>query len=163
MWQSFQSFEIEKNIHTRMDDIPINGKLDRVSLNGQKVWVSDYKTGSVDNKGRKLDPPREGYEEEDPELLYGGDYWRQIMFYKILIDADPNLSWQMTAGEIDFVEPDKNGNFKSFTIDVSQSGVTQVKEQIKTVYAKILNREFSTGCNDEYCQWCKFVQAFDID
>jgi DNA helicase-2/ATP-dependent DNA helicase PcrA len=163
MWQSFQSFEIEKNIHTRMDDIPINGKLDRVSLNGQKVWVSDYKTGSVDNKGRKLDPPREGYEEEDPELRFGGDYWRQIMFYKILIDADPNLSWQMTAGEIDFVEPDKNGNFKSFTIDVSQSGVTQVKEQIKTVYAKILNREFSTGCNDEYCQWCKFVQAFDID
>lgn len=161
IWNSFQSFEIEKSIHTRIDDIPINGKLDRVSLNGQKVWVTDYKTGSADNRGRKLDAPREGYEDEDIELRYGGDYWRQIMFYKILIDSDATLSWNMVAGEIDFVEPDKAGAYKSFTLEVTDKGVQEVKKQIRVVYDNILNHNFNTGCNDPYCHWCKFVQTLE--
>lgn len=161
-WQSYTAFEIEKSIHTHLNDIPINGKLDRVSLRGQQVWVTDYKTGNADNRGRKLDPPRENYAGSEVELLFGGDYWRQIMFYKILIDADPTLSWSMVAGEIDFVEPDKSGNFQSFNIPVTEFGVKEVKDQIKMVYSKIMNKEFAEGCGDEQCQWCQFVRTFEI-
>jgi len=34
-----------------------------------------------------------------------------------------------------------------------------VKEQIRTVYAKIQAHDFNTGCGKEECDWCHFVRS----
>jgi len=59
--------------------VPLKGKLDKLEFDGKSVNVVDYKTGDIEKAKKKLHGPHE----EDPN---GGDYWRQAVFYKILID-----------------------------------------------------------------------------
>lgn len=45
--------------------------------------------------------------DKDP---HGGDYWRQAVFYKILVDNYEQKDWKVISTEFDFVEPDKKEN-----------------------------------------------------
>lgn len=137
-----------------VDGIPLKGKLDKIELTGNAVNVIDYKTGSLFNarKSKKLQPP----DEENPA---GGDYWRQLVFYKILVDNLKTKNWKMQAGIIDFIEQDaKTGGFLQFPLQVTNDDVAFVKGQIKAAYAAIMNHEFYEGCGKEDCKWCNFVR-----
>lgn len=134
------------------EGIPITGKLDKVEFEGKSlVNVIDYKTGKAENGKKKLNPPNE----KDPN---GGDYWRQILFYKILLDSDRKKGFDMISGELDFLEPDKTGAFVKEKIMIDPHSLSIVKEQIKDTYKKIMNFEFNKGCGKEDCQWCTFVK-----
>lgn len=134
-----------------MDNVPITGVFDKVEFNGQEVNVVDYKTGNADRSKEKLNPPNE----KNPD---GGDYWRQIMFYKILLDNQKYKPWKMTSGEIDFLEKDENGELVKYKFEIVPTEVDIVKTQIKDVYQRIKNLEFTTGCGKEDCNWCNFVK-----
>jgi len=138
--------------NVEVDGVPINGVFDKIEFTGNKVNVVDYKTGSTTYAKQKLQPASE----EDP---IGGDYWRQIIFYKILLDNYRVERWDMVSGEIDFVEKDeKKNDFLKVMIPVNKEAIDLVREQIKTTYTKIMNLEFSEGCGDEECDWCNFVK-----
>ena len=44
-------------------------------------------------------------------------------------------------------------------IVISPDDITEVTEQIKTVYQKILAHDFNTGCGKKECDWCHFVKS----
>jgi DNA helicase-2/ATP-dependent DNA helicase PcrA len=136
------------------DGIPIKGKLDKIEFNGSSVNVIDYKTGSLVNarlKG-KLNPP----DEKNP---LGGDYWRQLVFYKILLDNYRSKNWKMEHGIIDFIEQDnKTKLFHQFPLAVTPEAISVVRDQIKTAYTSIMNHNFYEGCGKEDCVWCTFVR-----
>ncbi|MGB3073709.1 MAG: PD-(D/E)XK nuclease family protein, partial [Chitinophagales bacterium] len=137
-----------------VNGVPLKGKLDKIEFSGDEVNVIDYKTGSLLNarKNKKLNPP----DEENP---IGGDYWRQLVFYKILLDNLKTKNWKMKTGIIDFIEEDaKSGGFHQFPLQVTAEEVNVVKEQIKTSYDAIMNHQFYTGCGKEDCRWCDFVR-----
>lgn len=134
-----------------VDGIPVKGVFDKVEFYGKDVNVVDYKTGSVKQAKSKLEPP------SDKNPL-GGDYWRQIIFYKILMDNDRIHQWNMVSGEIDFVEMDDNEDFRKEKIQVTPEAIDIVKEQLKTAYTKIKNLEFTDGCGKSDCYWCNFVK-----
>ncbi len=151
-------YGLEINVgHAEYQGVPIKGVLDRVDIakDGQ-VDVTDYKTGNIFNfkNKKKLKPPKEGDKED-----VGGDYWRQIVFYKLLLDSDKSHNWDMTSGWMDFVEPEKDTN-KLFRqkIVVRPQDVDIVGQQIKETWQKIQDHEFSVGCQDEHCTWCNFVK-----
>jgi DNA helicase-2/ATP-dependent DNA helicase PcrA len=157
-----------KNIKTEesfrnieMDGIPMSGKLDKLEMNENTVNVIDYKTGKYENAKKKLFAPVENF---DPvnytfEEKYGGDYWRQAVFYKILVENDKARNWQVVSTEFNFVEPDKKSkDYIKHKIVITPQDVAIVKEQIKMVYTGIKNHEFSRGCNEEDCVWCNFVK-----
>ncbi|MFN3404475.1 MAG: ATP-dependent helicase [Cytophagaceae bacterium] len=131
--------------------VPITGALDKIEFNGKQVNVVDYKTGNPENGKRKLIRPSEKHP-------LGGDYWRQIVFYKILLDADKTKSYEMVSGEIDFLQKNDDGEFVKEKLFVTPDDILIVKQQIKETYSKIMNFEFTTGCNESDCQWCKFVK-----
>lgn len=133
------------------DGIPITGALDKIELDGNKVNVVDYKTGSPDSGKKKLNRP----DEKEP---LGGEYWRQIVFYKILLESDRTKNLEMISGEIDFVQKNSKKEFSKYKIYVQPEDVKIVKEQIKSTYQKIMNFEFREGCGKEECQWCNFVK-----
>ncbi len=152
-----------------VDEVPLNGKLDKLELDGSRARVVDYKTGSYKNALKKLRPPdpdrvakllEEGKQPSHEDLL-GGDYWRQAVFYRILLEHDPRRRLTMTSAEFDFVEPDREtGEFHNAAVEVSDEDVAIVTGQITEVYAKIRNKEFSQGCGEEECEWCVFVRRF---
>ncbi|MBX9850334.1 MAG: ATP-dependent helicase [Cytophagaceae bacterium] len=149
-WHKFVVVEYRVN-NAEMDGIPITGALDKMEFDGNKVNVVDYKTGSPENGKKKLNKP----DEKDP---LGGDYWRQIVFYKILLDCDRTKNHEMISGEIDFVQKNNKKEFSKHKIFVTPEDVKLVREQIKSTYKNIMNFEFQQGCGEEDCQWCNFVK-----
>lgn len=147
---------VERNIrNVIVKGVPLKGKLDKLEFQGKEVNVVDYKTGDVDKAREKLAPPNE----KDPN---GGDYWRQAVFYKILVDSYEQKEWKVTSTEFDFVEPDKKKEYRKVKIMITPEDTTTVTQQIVETWHKIQNREFYTGCGSPDCHWCNFVKTNDL-
>jgi DNA helicase-2/ATP-dependent DNA helicase PcrA len=68
----------------------------------------------------------------------------------------------VVATEFDFVEPDKRKEFRKVKIMIGAEDITTVTQQIVTVWEKIQNREFYTGCGKPDCHWCNFVKTNNL-
>ncbi|MDD2792647.1 MAG: ATP-dependent DNA helicase [Sediminibacterium sp.] len=132
--------------------VPLKGKLDKLEFNGNQVNVVDYKTGDIEKAKDKLRPPND----KNPD---GGDYWRQAVFYKILVDNYEQKKWQVVSSEFDFIEPDKKKAYRKEKLVITPEDITTVTEQIVRVWEKIQNRDFYTGCGKPECHWCGFVKT----
>ena len=144
---------IERNIrNVVVQGVPLKGKLDKLEFDGKSVNVVDYKTGDPD----KAIPKTKGPSDKQPD---GGDYWRQAVFYKILVDNYEQKEWKVVSTEFDFIEPDKKKNYRREKIEIGASDITTVTQQIKTTWQKIQDRDFYTGCGKEDCHWCNFVKT----
>jgi len=132
-------------------DIPLKGAIDKIEFNGKQVVVIDYKTGNIENAREKLQGPND----KNP---LGGDYWRQAVFYKILLNHHPK-NWEVTSAEFDFVEPNKKKLFEKIALTITDADLTTVGQQIQMVWDKIQNKDFYTGCGKEDCHWCNFVKT----
>ena len=143
---------IERNIRgVVVNAVPLKGKLDKLEFNGKEINVVDYKSGDID----KALPKMKGPNEKEPN---GGDYWRQAVFYKILIDNYNQKDWKVISTEFDFIEPDKKKEYRKEKIVITPADTATVKQQITEVWDKIQNRDFYTGCGKEECHWCNFVK-----
>ena len=136
-------------------NVPLKGKIDKLEFDGKNVNVVDYKTGDIENARDKLKPPHD----KNPN---GGDYWRQAVFYKILIDNMEQKNWNVVSAEFDFVEPDKKKQYRKEKIVIKPEDITTVTQQISSVWQKIQDREFYTGCGKADCHWCNFVKTNNL-
>ena len=143
---------VERNIRgVIVNGVPLKGKLDKLEFTGKEINVVDYKSGDIDKAMSKLKGPND----KEPS---GGDYWRQAVFYKLLIDNYEQKDWKVISTEFDFIEPDKKKEYRKEKIVITPADIETVKQQIKTVWDKIQSREFYTGCGKEDCHWCNFVK-----
>jgi Superfamily I DNA and RNA helicases len=143
---------VELNVrNVLLDGVPLKGKIDKIEFIGKDATVIDYKTGDPEKCADKLSRPND----KNPT---GGDYWRQAVFYKIMLDLYPK-EWNVGNVEFDFIEPDKRKQYKKEKISISSIDIDIVKEQVKTTWTKVLNKDFYTGCGKDDCHWCNFVKT----
>ncbi|KAA2245161.1 ATP-dependent helicase [Chitinophaga agrisoli] len=146
---------VERNIrNVVVSGVPIKGKVDKLEFDGSEVNVVDYKTGDYEKTigvYHKFDRPNE----RNPD---GGDYWRQAVFYKILLDNYRQKNWKVVSTEFDFIEPNKQKQYHKQKVTITPEDVTTVTQQIVTTWAKIQNKEFYIGCGKPDCPWCNFVK-----
>ena len=135
--------------------VPLKGALDKLEFDGKSVNVVDYKSGDPD----KGIPKTKGPSDKDPN---GGDYWRQAVFYKILVDNYEQKDWKVVSTEFDFIEPDKKKNYRKEKVVISPVDIITVTQQITDTWEKIQNRDFYTGCGKEDCHWCNFVKTNNL-
>jgi len=128
---------LELNFSTQnvvVNDIPLTGKIDRVDFLDslkQEVAVTDYKTGNPDSKSTAL----------SKNLL--GEYYAQLVFYKILIENSADYHWRVKDAIIDFIEKSpKKGEQIRKVYQIDQSDQDKLLVEIKDVYQKIMNMEF---------------------
>ena len=141
-----------------IDGVPIRGQIDKVSTKDGVAHVVDFKTGQYKYGVKKVKPPivlEDNEDEKNFEKRYGGDYWRQVLFYKALIESDKSQNLKVISGEIDFIEPDNKEN-KKIKIMVNEDDYSFVRKQITDTFQKIQNLEFDNGCELNDCQWCNF-------
>ena len=144
---------VERNIrNVIVDGIPLKGKIDKMEFDGHQVNVVDYKTGNPDNAKEKLKNPA-----ADPP--HGGDYWRQAVFYKLLIDNNEQGKYQVKSTEFDFIEPNNKKEIKSVLVEITQEDTRTLRDQIHHVWDRIQARDFYTGCGEADCHWCNFVKT----
>ena len=147
-WLIPRKYELEYNIPiTEYQGVPISGKLDRINIYDDHISVTDYKTGKYDASKLKV----------STDESVGGDYWRQIIFYRLLLDGDKCHDWVMKKGIMDFVEKDSDDKFRKVEFDVQPLHTEIVGNQLVETYNNIKNHIFKPGCEDEKCQWCRFV------
>ena len=127
--------------------VPLTGVLDKVEwLDNATLRIVDYKTGQPDPK--KTAPP-------DEKQPYGGDYWRQLAFYKILLDRSRFYAESVSRVAVSWLTPDRKGVFPMLDWSFSVAEIQGVEQVIRDTYAKIQNREFTQGCGKEDCVWCR--------
>ncbi len=148
--------------HVIVQDIPIKGILDKIEFNGNDANVVDYKTGKYKaEKFSKPKPPEKWKDQENPTFAeqYGGDYWRQGVFYKILVDADASTKWNVVSTEFDFLEKDAEKDiFQKKLVPIVEDDLSLVREQIEEAWNGIQAHQFDGECRDPYCRWCSFVE-----
>ena len=140
--------------------VPVNGKVDKIEFDGRNANVVDYKTGQYKNAKSKFMPPSLFAGEEDSfEERFGGDYWRQAVFYKILIE-NSGKSWNVVSTEFDFIEPDtSSGEYYKEKVDIKPEHIDFVTAQIVETYQNIIDLKFDRGCGKSDCKWCNFVNS----
>lgn len=128
-------------------DVILNGKLDKLELQAStgEVIVVDYKTGRPKSRnwieGKTADST--------------GNYKRQLIFYKLLLDLYPERRHRMTLGVIDFVEPNERGVFKKEAFEISAEETEELKKVIMSAADRIMNLKFwNERCGDKKCSYC---------
>ena len=129
------------------ETVRLTGKLDKLELqpNSDDVIVVDYKTAK----------PKSRNWIEGNTADSNGDYKRQLVFYKLLLDLYPERSYRMIAGQIDFVEPNERGIFKKEAFEIVDSEVEALKIEILRVTDEILTLAFwDKKCGEKDCEYC---------
>jgi len=129
------------------DEIRLTGNLDKIELVGDgRVNVVDYKTGKP--KSRNF---LEG-KTKDAD----GNYKRQLVFYKLLLDKYKKGEWKMETGTIDFVQPSESGKLQREIFSISDKEVSELETLIEKTAGEIINFSFEEKeCKDKNCEWCK--------
>lgn len=152
-WSAASELLIEEAVRTTHKEVPINGRFDLMLKNSQgHVTVIDFKTGSPDAghvKGKLA--IAKNHDET------GGDYWRQVIFYQILLDAS-ELKNPMEKGVISFVDQDKYHQLQEHAFMVNIGEVDHVSKQIVDTYQRMKNHEFDVDCGRDQCTWCSFIR-----
>lgn len=130
--------------------VPIKGTIDKIEIYQDRYVMVDYKTGSTNTASKKLARPKAGNE-------LGGDYWRQVVFYKLLLLHDAAFTKKVDKGVMDFVDKTSDGRYRRQEYDITEEDVTIVTQQIVETYEGIQNHAFEQGCKEEDCKWCQFV------
>lgn len=143
---------IESNIRNVMlGVVPLKGKLDKIEFNGSEVNIVDYKTGSFERALKQMERPNE----ENPS---GGNYWRQAVFYHLLVELRPGKPWIPVSIEFDFIEPDLSGKFQKVKFYILPADKATVSQQIFETWANIHRHDFYTGCGKPGCRSCRIAR-----
>jgi DNA helicase-2/ATP-dependent DNA helicase PcrA len=155
--------ENEVAVKANIEGIEIRGNIDRIDKLDSTWHVFDYKTGKFNNTYRPFNRPQESVVQNTSHHVeqYGGDYWRQAVFYYILLQhAHHPINIQGTVGSVQFqyVEQKDDKAQEPHFVNISQEDVTAVTHQIKEVHGKIQRFELE-GCGREDCEWCSLHQS----
>lgn len=120
-------------------EVPVKGDIDKIEFNGHRGDIVDYKTGKV------------AYAKK--ELKVGGNYWRQGIFYALMLDAQTTNTWQMNSVRFEMIDEEYMG---PLPLPITQGDVATVRNEIRSTYNSIINHEFTKGCGQEDCKWCNF-------
>ncbi len=133
-----------------VEGVPIKGVIDRIDfLNEQEIAILDYKSGSHNNA--KLRAPTE----TKPN---GGNYWRQLAFYKMLWENRTGETRRVRKTAISYLDLNKAGKLTIEPLDLSAGDMQRAKAMLKDSYQRIKAQDFYTGCGEESCEWCAFVR-----
>lgn len=128
-------------------DIAIKGRIDKIEIldDASHVNVVDYKTGR----------PKSKNEIEGKTKSSDGNYKRQLVFYKLLLDRYRDGKFRVVSGTIDFVEPDTRGKYHKEAFAITDEEVKELEALTVRTGQEILSLAFwDRTCGDEACEYC---------
>lgn len=161
-WQNDFVFDIESEkqvlpvpfVLDSGEEILLTGIIDKIEyLPNGTVRVVDYKTGKSWSQKDK---------NEKASLR------RQIVFYKMLLDGQEQSGKQlvMAEGMLDFIEPNKKGEFEREYITVTDADVAELKQEINAFAQAVMSGEFlkdTSAADDEYTELLRILQGETLD
>jgi DNA helicase-2/ATP-dependent DNA helicase PcrA len=147
-WNKDYESELEIRGIRINDNLILAGKIDMIVPlgKGDTFDVYDFKTGKAKSRS----------EIEGTTKTSDGNYKRQLVFYKILLDKFKNGFYKMQNGVIEFVEPTEKGIFKREIFTVTKEEVDLLLKQVIAVGGEIVNLSFwEKICGEKHCEYCR--------
>jgi hypothetical protein len=123
------------------------GKVDKIEfLGGTNIQVVDYKTMQPKSRNEILGQTKSST----------GDIYRQLAFYKVLIEECEKERFTVASVMIDFIEPNDKGIYKREVFEVTAGDQASVRETLEKVAGEIVSGEFlGKGCGKPDCPGCR--------
>jgi DNA helicase II / ATP-dependent DNA helicase PcrA len=142
---------IEIPFSTKYNDeeitIPLHGKLDSILSSIDVARVFDYKTKQAMTE-RAI---RGETSNED------GNYFRQLVFYKLLLQNDYSFRNKKINTSLVFVSPDDKGRCPTVTLEVLLGEIKVVEEEIRDLIQVVWSGDIARKyCDDKNCQYCGY-------
>lgn len=148
---SCKCVDLEKEITVLLEGkYPITGKIDKIEYDGDTIRIIDYKTGYSEF----------GME----ELEKGKDYWRQAVFYKLLLLNDLNIDTDNKIIEVKYIFLDNSINELGYSIHdvvIDDNDISSVIKDIKDFWDLIRSgriegaKDFGPDCGKPDCDFCR--------
>ena len=147
-----KNVNLEKELRVKLGDkYSINGIIDKLEFDNDLIRVVDYKTGSA----------QRGVE----ELAVGRDYWRQAVFYNILLENSSEIDTTGKRIETQYIFLDDDNEKEGYsihTVNVAKEDMDLVLTQIQEFWDKVNVADFTGGCGKEDCDYCRLGQFVDF-
>lgn len=147
--------EVEKSFRrVSFDEVVfLTGKLDAIeTIDENIVRVTDFKTGKPKSRNEIMGNTKSG----------DGAYYRQLIFYKILIDEEFDGRVLMQNAVLDFLEPNDSGKYQKEVFEISKDEVDELKQKIIEVAHEIRNLDFwGKVCDDKDCKYCSLREMMN--
>jgi DNA helicase-2/ATP-dependent DNA helicase PcrA len=142
-----------------IEGVPVTGKIDAIEAIEMKsensgsamlVRVVDYKTSKPLSQNALLGNT------QSPD--YVKNYYRQLLFYKLMLEADPRSNYLVGELVLDFTRANERGKFKreTFTGDFTAAAL-EIKQLIVDVNMKIHALDFGGKCEKPECPACALL------
>lgn len=136
------------------EDLPnltgVLDKLEYVSPDHTHVVVVDYKTGKPKTEGQIRGTTKDG----------NGEYYRQLVFYKLLLKHFAGGSMKMEQGVLEFIEPNERGVLKRYEFEIGDDEVEELENTVRRVVSEISELAFwDEPVNEEAKEYRVLVDA----
>jgi len=139
----FETQEAGIQLHGKMDAVIDMGGL----AEGDIVRVFDYKTSQA-----KSEAAIKGETKSDSS----GNYFRQLIFYYILLSAQGKYRGKRIEPALVFIKPDDKGRCQTVSLPIGVGDISRVKEEIAHLVESVKTGDIVTArCEKEDCQWCR--------
>ncbi|MFS9096913.1 ATP-dependent helicase [Streptococcus australis] len=147
-----KNVNLEKELRVKLGDkYSINGIIDKLEFDNDLIRVVDYKTGSA----------QRGVE----ELAVGRDYWRQAVFYNILLENSSEIDTTGKRIETQYIFLDDDYAKEGYSIhavNVTKEDMDLVLTQIQEFWDKVNVADFTSGCGKDDCDYCRLGEFVDF-
>ena len=125
----------------------IHGKLDVILEQDKKVLIYDYKT----KKAMSVNAIKGETASED------GGYFRQLVFYKMLLENKENYKNKEIEPSLVFIRPDEKGRCPTVSLPIEKSDIEEVETHLKNLIDSVWSSSLLTSdCSDPDCKYCKY-------
>ncbi len=126
-------------------DLVLHGQMDVISSNESLVRVFDYKTK------RSMSIP----EIKGQTKSSDGNYFRQLVFYKILVESQKMFSDKKIETSLVFIKPDSKGQCSISSLEISKEDEVDLFNKVSTLLEDVFQGSFmDKKCADKDCKYC---------
>jgi DNA helicase-2/ATP-dependent DNA helicase PcrA len=128
-------------------EIRLHGKLDTLIETEKELLVFDYKTREAMSENAIRGNTKDG----------DGGYFRQLIFYKMLLSDNSQYTNKKVNPALVFVKPDAKGRCPTIAIPIEESDVKRVESEIVSLIESVWSGDLlNQTCDDPECKYCKY-------
>ncbi len=139
--------QFESLVNKEKIGLTLHGQMDTIVDTEKQVLVFDYKTReSMSENAIKG-------ETKDSD----GKYFRQLIFYKMLIQDNHLFKEKQVEPALVFIKPDSKGRCPIIKLPISEEDINRVEGEIKTLLGSVYSGSFlADTCDDKSCKFCGY-------
>lgn len=138
---------IEAHLKCSEVELKLHGKLDAMVEKESEVLVFDYKTREAMSENAIRGETKDS----------DGNYFRQLVFYKILLESNGKYDNKEVKPALVFIKPDSKSRCPTINAPITKADVEKVQEEIKSLVQSVWSGKImNTFCDNKDCKYCDY-------